>query len=490
MIRILQRWLVGMTLPFVIRTILVYGYGVDVPEAFWLWKEVIIGGVLVAGLWSIIFGRTREKRISSLRELCSDNFFLSMWCLLCALVAISMILAFGVHDQSLREWIVFVKYDIFPRIVLLTGYVITRTVWWYDHLAKTMQTIISALLVVGVVRWWLSVWFPDLLWGLGYSMDAYQRSESAAPPVRYLTQVWRWYIRNSSVFGGPTSWWFFLIAFAPRYVWRWLHILADDRKRLQAVFWIVLLVINVGLTFSRAAWGVFAVEFLLIIIIHIVDWYNKQTKKDQANRVQTLFSWLASGVKNSSVVRASGLLFGAGVWWVCATIGLIHLAGPVDVPQAADRDQGVFSRDLSDQGHYELLVEWIQKVWQSPRVGYGVASVWPGAYRTQEAISTQEYDQTNVYHPENQYIQIMMELGIVGFAIWMGLWIVVGRNIMKRWKNDGMYVLLGAVGLAIAWLVLHSMMESMSIYPWMLMMGAYLWSSTQMSQNHKTDRLL
>ncbi|USN57452.1 MAG: hypothetical protein H6766_03285 [Candidatus Peribacteria bacterium] len=118
-----------MTLPFVLRTILVYGFGIDVPEMVWLWKELIIGGLLVGSLWLVVFGRKRRSginRISSMKELFADKFLLTMIGLLLTLLILSAILAFGVHDQLLREWIVFIKYDIIPRIVLLTGYIVVR----------------------------------------------------------------------------------------------------------------------------------------------------------------------------------------------------------------------------------------------------------------------------------------------------------------------------------------------------------------------------
>ncbi|USN57451.1 MAG: hypothetical protein H6766_03280 [Candidatus Peribacteria bacterium] len=53
-----------------------------------------------------------------------------------------------------------------------------------------------------------------------------------------------------------------------------------------------------------------------------------------------------------------------------------------------------------------------------------------------------------MYHPENQYIQILMEVGIIGFVLWVALWVAVGRNGIRRRNgrnSDGTYLLLGAV---------------------------------------------
>jgi O-antigen ligase len=54
---------------------------------------------------------------------------------------------------------------------------------------------------------------------------------------------------------------------------------------------------------------------------------------------------------------------------------------------------------------------------ESPIIGKGAAYVGPGSHR----------DGGLAFNPENQYLQILIEFGIIGFLLWMPMYIWLNR---------------------------------------------------------------
>jgi hypothetical protein len=220
---------------------------------------------------------------------------------------------------------------------------------------------------------------------------------------------------------------------------------------------------------------------LLLFVLGSFHFYHdaKVNQKDLAKTKHTLFSrtcfrcWLWQWTRGP----CTSILFTL-IWGVLVGVGMFvvlqYAVWPADVPVAVDRDQWVLSRDLSDQWHAEYLQRGLVYVAESPVYGHGVGRAWPASYRLG---SSDEY-----FNPENQYLQIAIELGIPGALMWFGL---LGFVCILAWKSvDGRMLVLGVVWLGIMGLVLHSMMESMSWYSLMLVLGLAVGI-----QRHKFDRI-
>lgn len=73
------------------------------------------------------------------------------------------------------------------------------------------------------------------------------------------------------------------------------------------------------------------------------------------------------------------------------------------------KDQ-IISREYSNTGHKELVLEAVQKISDRPIWGEGAGTAGP---------VTHHNDDIPEYNPENQFLQIWIEYGLFGFVGWM-----------------------------------------------------------------------
>lgn len=142
------------------------------------------------------------------------------------------------------------------------------------------------------------------------------------------------------------------------------------------------------------------------------------------------------------------------------------------------RDQ-IINRDFSNNGHIKMIASAAQKVIQKPIFGRGAGFAGPASHYLAEG---------EAYNPENQYLQIWLEYGILWFAWWMYLYLwlhLIWRNaykleqdekhrMLKKTKQYGILVFglsLWLLWLSVEWLVLHSFVDRMIVYPFMAIFG-------------------
>lgn len=162
-----------------------------------------------------------------------------------------------------------------------------------------------------------------------------------------------------------------------------------------------------------------------------------------------------------------------------------------------------FTREHSNTGHTVLLQEGWKLAMQQPLIGRGAGYAGPASHqicaqspadmRCQiiEQINTRYQITTYGYNPENQYVQILMEYGFLGLLPWMAMlvWMLyyTFRSLLRSWrelqkgkKSDkkllSQYLVFGALGiglfaLLLEGLLLHSLVDRMIIYPFMLLFG-------------------
>lgn len=112
----------------------------------------------------------------------------------------------------------------------------------------------------------------------------------------------------------------------------------------------------------------------------------------------------------------------------------------------------------STTGHIVAWQEWVQAIIANPR-WYGPWSSWPAVHYT------------GVYLPENQYLQIVLDLGILWFMRRLSIFLVIGRKLIISVRTgkgqESMFLsmlLLWCVGLAVEGLFLHTLEDSMVNY--------------------------
>lgn len=142
------------------------------------------------------------------------------------------------------------------------------------------------------------------------------------------------------------------------------------------------------------------------------------------------------------------------------------------------RDQ-IIHRQFSNTGHFKLVINALTKVGERPIRGQGAGFAGPASHFE---------GSTQAYNPENQYLQIWLEYGILGLAgrLYLYLYLhmigyqayrrehAIEHKIVKKTRQYGVIVFalsLGVLGLSIEGLVLHSFVDRMIVYPLMAVFG-------------------
>ena len=109
----------------------------------------------------------------------------------------------------------------------------------------------------------------------------------------------------------------------------------------------------------------------------------------------------------------------------------------------------MFKRVFSDSGHIALVKESIKLFKEKPLFGYGPASAWPASHwycsNKAETEICQKIQQINIrtqntslkwFNTENQYLQILVEFGIVWLVLWLGLFLFLALYWIWILKNS------------------------------------------------------
>ncbi len=328
-------------------------------------------------------------------------------------------------SRFIKAW----KYDFIGFMIFIATYYLSHYITPQKattFLTWTMRTM-KVLLILALFRYTILMLKPGVLKLFGYDRLSIEGNIGQRPPAVYRTREFEWYPRNQFIFERPISRWFFLTAFFPLFFVYYLQ----RRSMKKTWFWRAVFGLNVIFTYSRAAWGSRIIELGILWIIT----YRKQMRF-------FLKQFLLPAV-------------------------LILLA----VARIA-KDQ-VIHREFSNTWHIQLLVQGWNYFASHPILGMWAWSVWPASHRA-EGLN---------FNPENQFLQIAIEFWIIGFIIWMTIYLrlhKIGYDVIRtQWKNkkisiESRYLIAFSIGmlwLSISWLVLHSFTDRMIIYPFMLVWG-------------------
>lgn len=423
---IVKIFLIWLLLQFFFQTFVMFKLWLQwwIRDAIWMWKE------LVVIVWFLFLCYLLVKNKVSLKSLPLKPYALIFFVTLIIVFVVSILI---VHTP-IGNIVMSIRYNltwfiIFPISFLITYLFYSQTAFdllnWYNRVLKL-------LVVVSLWRWVMLFLMPWILGRFGYDMYGYEWDVWVRPPAVYYTQFNEWYPRNQFLFERPISRWFFLIAFWPMFFI--FNIKNKWRKNMLFRWW--LFGLAVLLTFSRASWAAWFLQTLILIFTQ----YKKQLGK-------ILLYWLLPSVL---------------VFWTVIYIW---------------KDQ-IINRKFSNDGHIEMVLEAVGKVKEKPIFGRWAWSAGP--------VTHQNW--WKWYNPENQYLQIWIEYWIFWFLWRFALYLYLHyfglktllddeRNLWKQQKfvkNLLFCFSLWIFWLSVEWLVLHSFIDRMIVYPFTALFGICL----------------
>ena len=413
-------FIIWLLLQFFLHTFITFKLWIDNSIMSVIWSWKEIFVVI----WALVALYTIYKDKSRKRKDVIRYMFITL-CILLVYALVDTYMKWISMVWFLKAW----KYDFIGFMIFFIAYFLSSRV----SLQK-LETYIpwfTRVMKILLVRW--IVWYMILLIKPGtlklfwYDRLSIEGEVWQRPPAVYRTREFEWLPRNQFIFERPISRWFFLTAFFPLFFVKFLH-----RKSLRKTwFWWVIYAFNIILTYSRAARGSWVIELALLWIIS----YRKH-----------IWVFLKK-------ILIPAIIILAWVTWL-----------------AKDH---VINRQFSNTWHIQLLKQWREYFTQNRLLWMGAGSVWPASH----------WFWWLAFNPENQFLQIAIEFGIVWFIGWMIIYVryhLLWLNILRKERKhkhfsavawDVIAMSIGILWLSISWLVLHSFTDRMIVYPFMLIFG-------------------
>ncbi len=414
------------------------------------WKEGVLGVILLIAL---VERAIEWKRGSGVGRR-TWKFDVLDWLIL-ALVALGLIVSFVNAPHPTPQFFLGIKYDLLPLGLLF----ILRRVQWsegFKTMAMAVLLLVGAIVsLYGIIGFFLPLGF--FTW-LGYS-DMHSLFLPDGPLAPYQLIGGSPLHRIQSTMSGPNQlgiWLLLPLSVAGLAVY-------CKRSVLNVTFFVLILA-ALFLTFSRAAWiGAFVL--------------------------------LATGflLQQSRWVRRQVVLWGVPAALLAAVF-------------AAAVFPSVILRSSSTRGHLEKPLAGIRAIIDDP-LGRGLGSAGPATNRTSDACVELEKGSDASWaaaHPnlcvfvggeqvqpagrecacpfvtENWYLQIGVELGVLGFALFI-IFIIVLLRALRR-NGDSLAPFVGMLGISICALFLHAFEDSAVAYTAFLLAAFFLPSKREVSQ--------
>ena len=481
-------FVIWLLLQFFLQTFVTFKLWWD--GKFWtlfrMWKEFILLIFVVILLRYILSNlkwwtkaiKNKENTEKITRNLLLKNiqskFIIQFILIFLITTIILLLLAVWIQHVWIKAFVLSIKYDLAWFFIL--GIWVCLALLFFNEKDKDLLELYNKL-IIRCLRLWLFWWFiirlmPNSLKLFWFDPTIYEWTVWHSPPVAYYTKIvpfYEWsYVRNTFLFERPTSFGFRLIAFFPVFVLWYIR----KKKRKDQLFPIVFFWLLILSTRSRA-W--IAIRVLEVIVLFFIL-FRKHVKKYFVRLLILSIIWL---------------------WW------LAYLS------------RWIMIREHSNTGHLVLMKAWrdIAKknliIWRW--AGYSGPASHQLCYTDEPVNIHQEVDSIHLdnqrcetlrkvnvknqistygFNPENQYLQILMEYGIIWiiFRLFLCLIILrytakmiwVYRNKKKSPYQELLYYSLlwfgiGFLWLCGEWLVLHSLVDRMIIYPFFLLYWITIW---------------
>ncbi len=477
-------FVIWLLLQFFLQTFVTFELGRDGKfwTLFWMWKEfillifvIIILRYIFANLkWRIKSIKNKENTDKISRKLLFKNvqskFIVQFILIFLITIIVFLLLAVWLQHVWIKAYVLSAKYDLFWFFIFWIW--ICLALLFLSEKDKDLLELYNKL-IIRSLRLWLFRRFivrlmPTILRHVWYDPLSYEWTVWQRPPVAYYTLIDKWTVRNQFLFERPTSFWFRLIAFFPVFVLWFLR----NKKRIDQIiptiiFWLLILS-----TWSRAWIAIWALEAIVLFFIL----YRKSVKKYLVWRIILFIVWL---------------------WW------LAYLWRWIMVREHSNTGHLVLMkawRDIAKQN----IIEWRWAGYSGPAshqlcyteepvdiyVNIDSINLDNKRCETLRKLNVKNQISTYGFNPENQYLQILMEYWIVWIIFRLLLCLLILRYTTKmiriyRKKTKSpiqellyyslMWFWIGFIWLCAEWIVLHSLVDRMIIYPFFLLYWITIW---------------
>ncbi|OIO55762.1 hypothetical protein AUJ46_00505 [Candidatus Peregrinibacteria bacterium CG1_02_54_53] len=398
-----------------------------------LWKEALLGAILILALIEWVQARPRRLQLDVIDGL------------IVALIILSAFVTVLTHGD-LKLALLGFKYDFVP----LVAFLFVRRATWSEQFQRAAFGVLLGAGVVVALYGILTILLPIrfFLW-LGYAPA--HSLYFADGPLAAFQQVSETALRRvQGTMSGPNQFGLWLLI-----PFGLLLMKVTSRKAItinQATMG-ALILLALFLTFSRAAW----IAAFVMTITALCRSVPRPLLK--------------------SVV--------AGAVFICVAVGII----------ASLLFPSIFFRLSSSRGHLVRPLQAMGRMIRSP-LGEGLGSAGPASNRVSETcvflrpqddpswakttptlcvflgatqVQPVDHECRCPFLPENWYLQIGVELGILGFLLFVALTIVLLKSLVRVAGSSPAFLLF--LGISIAALVLHAWEDSAVAYTVWLLLG-------------------
>ncbi len=410
MMKFIKTFFIFIVLYHILVTVMCYGF------FWWQYQEAISltrDGIRILFVLAIIATQSKQfKLFLSTRKY--------------PLIALGILLLFGVGmskriGKSRYDIAIGIKYGLRYLIIFMSAIYIWCTLAYKnnkEYLIKFLHRLLYGLVIVVIIGF---VWqiakliIPEIFHQIGYG-PLRDFSFGDKPPIYYLTG-YEGTLRRQGLFAGPNNYGYFLVAFLPAIILFFRQKLTSikaffsaNKKTILNSTIIALRIATIALTLSRTA---FIWGILGIALVNIQR--IRKHKKIARGIAITLLVWL----------------IGISILKTESTLG--HIAAKF--------------------GSIAYIIE--QPGW------YGLGTSGPAIHHQGKIL------------PENYYIQLILDIGTIGFILWSILILNIIRILKKIQQHikekDTLYIIwqglnIGFFTLLIMGIFLHVFEDSMVNY--------------------------
>ncbi len=401
-----------------------------------------IPALLRDGLWFWVFGISiliSYKHIFSYLRQWKKVWFAFGW-----LILFSLLISYF-QNKTISDMFIGFKYGFQYLLILLSasffGFIFgfskfaKEKIWKHTTIQHFFQWIIWILvgIVVGGIVWQgAKLLWPDFFFHIGYwPLDDFHFG--AKPPIYYLTWLGG-KLRLQGIFSGPNNYGYFLVAFLPlilayfRFQYTQRKQIFTEKQNLISLVVLFVWLASILCTLSRTA--------IIGTAVVLILWNIRRLKKHRK-------------------------------WWI--GIGLVFLWGIIGLSVL---------KWTSTLAHISAKFSSLQYVVQQP-LGYGLGTSGPAIHHNWTIL------------PENYFVQLMIDIGTIGFLFWILTVWQIQKHIKKIYislKKSETYLrdisLIRAfsiwwIALLVMGIFLHVFEDSMVNYSFFVLWGFILGFSKQ-----------